>query len=249
VRVLPSQIAQAIENLVGVAATEIAPRRLTPNYLAEINGILTLLNDVPTELISLPFAEYLELTRCRAVLAAATAHWALGGVVPARNVGGKDPLERVRRLMQQCQDELPPPEPELPFIEDADRRAGIEDQLNTAWSNFRAQNWLGATTFAGAASEAILLWAIEKSTSAGGAKYKKPPNEMTLFELIDESRKRELISNDTATLAHMTRDARNLIHPGKVSRSGVSCTRASALTALAGLYRIVEEIKTSSKLR
>jgi hypothetical protein len=239
---------QAIENLVGVAANEIAPRRLTPNYLAEINSILALLNDVSTELISLPFAEYLELTRCRAVLAAATAHWALGGIVPARDVGGKDPLERVRRLMQQCQDELPPPEPELPFIEDVDRRAGIEDQLNTAWSNFRAQNWLGAATFAGAASEAILLWAVEKSTSFGRAKFKKPPNEMTLFELIDESRKSELISNDVATLAHMTRDARNLIHPGKVSRSGVSCTKASALTALAGLYRIVEEIKTSSEL-
>jgi hypothetical protein len=239
---------QAIESLVGIAATEIAPRRLTPNYLAEINSVLILLNDVPTELISLSFVEYLELTRCRAVLAAATAHWALGGIVPAREVGGKDPLERIRRLMQQCQDELPPPEPELPFIKDADRRAGIEDQLNTAWSNFRAQNWLGATTFAGAASEAILLWAIEKSTSAGRTKYKKPPNEMTLFQLIDESQRSGLISNDTATLAHMTRDARNLIHPGKVSRSGVSCTKASALTALAGLYRIAGEIRTASEL-
>jgi hypothetical protein len=238
---------QAIESLVGVAANEIAPRRLTPNYLAEINSILILLNDVPTELISLPFVDFVELTRCRAVLAAATAHWALGGIAPAREVGGKDPLERIRRLMQQCEDELPPPEPELPFIEEVDRRAGIEGQIHTAWANFRAQDWLGATTFSGAALEAVLLWVIEKSSvGAGVVKYKKAPNEMSLYELIDAALKSKLIASETAALAHMTRDARNLIHPGKVSRSGILCTKASALTALAGLYRVVEELDESA---
>jgi hypothetical protein len=243
-RVPPSQIVQAIETLIGRKSTDIDNRRITHNFLPEVNSILTLLNDVPTILIDLPFSDYVELTRCRAILAAAAARWVLGDIAPARDVGGKDPIERIRKLMEQCQDELPPPEPELPFIEDALTRANIEREIHTAWVNFSAQDWLGATTFAGAALEAVLLWALEDSeVGSKDTKRKKPPNELHLSDLIDEAAKIKLISDDTAQVAHQAKDARNLIHPGLVSRSGVVCSKASALTALAGLYRVIDDQK------
>ena len=240
-RILPSQMVQAIESLIGRQDSDIYSRRLTHPYLADVNAILALLDDVPTELITLSFSDYVELNKCRSLLAATTSKWTLGDIAPARDVNGKDPVERIRRLMQQCQDRLPPPEPELPFIDNSDRRAGIESQMHAAWRNFETQTWLGAKTFAAAALEAILLWVLE--TKVPPKSLKKRPNDMVLFDLVEGTKGAALITDETATLAHMARDARNLIHPGKVARSGVECSKASALTAFAGLYRVVEDLK------
>jgi hypothetical protein len=245
-RVFPSQVVQAIEDLIGRKSTDIDERRVTYVLLPEVNSILALLDDVPSALIDLPFPEYVELTRCRAILAAAAARWVLGDMMPARNVAGKDPVERIRRLMLQCQDELPPPEPELPFVRDALARANIEREMHTAWVNFSAQNWLGATTFAGAALEALLLWALESSNVGSSAtKKKKAPNELYLSDLIEEAGNIKLISEPTAKIARQAKDARNLIHPGLAARSDTICTKASALTAPAGLYRVIEDLKST----
>jgi hypothetical protein len=65
-------------------------------------------------------------------------------------------------LMKQCHDEFPPAEPELSFISDADIRLGIEDRVHAAWTDFNAREWMGATAFASAALEALLLWALKR---------------------------------------------------------------------------------------
>jgi hypothetical protein len=108
-RVVPSQIVQAIEDLFGPERGEINSQTATPQKRAEVHGLLLLLDEVPRELIDLPFREYLEFIRCRAVLATALARWTVDDGFRARDVGGKDPIERIRRLMRQCTDELPPP--------------------------------------------------------------------------------------------------------------------------------------------
>jgi hypothetical protein len=71
VQILPSEIVQAIESLIGAKSTDLYERRLNHNLLPEVNSILTLLNEVPAALINLTPGEYIELTRCRALLAAA----------------------------------------------------------------------------------------------------------------------------------------------------------------------------------
>lgn len=238
-RILPSQVVQAIDNLIGEKKTDLDERRIGHHLLAKVNSILTLLGSVPDELVSLSFTDFIELTQCREVLTAAARRWGLGDIAPAYSVNGKDPVERIRRLMAQCQDELPPPEPELPFIDDQDVRAGIQSQMSTAWNNFRNRDWLAATTFAGSSMEAVLLWALKQS----GAQGKKSPDDLTLSDMIDLAMTKKLISADTATIAHQSKEARNLIHPGKVAREGVSCTKASALTGLAGLHRAIEDVK------
>jgi hypothetical protein len=242
VRVLPSHVVQAIERLIGPKQTDLDERRIGHFLLAKVNSILTLLDGVPTELLSLSFDDFLELTQCHEVLASAAARWVLGDIAPAHGVNGKDAVERIRRLIGQCQDEIPPPEPELPFIDESKTRAGIQSQMSTAWNNFNTSDWLASTTFAGSAMEAVLLWALKKS---GVRDKRKSLDELTLSELIDVAKNEDVISESTATIAHQSKEARNLIHPGKVAREGVSCTKASALTGLAGLYRVIEDLKAA----
>jgi hypothetical protein len=142
--------------------------------------------------------------------------------------------------MQLCQDELPPPKPELPFIESELKRADIERLMQTAWRNFSIQDWLGSATFAASALEAVLLWGLE--SNASGKLY----NKLHLRELVGEALNNNLIPKDTADIAHQANDARNLIHPGRGARLGIISTKGSALIALAALHRVIEHFAVKS---
>jgi hypothetical protein len=240
VRVLPSEVAAAIDGLFGPRSSDIDDHRVGPQFQADVSTIISLLDQVPTELIDFGIIHYTELMKCRAVLVAAMGYWERGAQLSAAAVNGKDPVERIKRLMLLCHDELPPPEPELPFIDDELRRVGIENQIAAAWASFSSRTWLGATTFAGAAMEAVLLWALQRSTPD------KTFTKTTLSELINAAAATKLISGETATIARAARDARNLIHPGKVAQTGVSCSKASSLTAMAGLYRVIDDLARGS---
>jgi hypothetical protein len=240
VRVLPSEVAAAIDGLFGPRSSDIDDHRVGPQFQADVSTIISLLDQVPTELIDFGIVHYTELMKCRAVLVVAMAYWERGAQLSAAAVNGKDPVERIKRLMQLCHDELPPPEPELPFIDDEPRRVGIENQIAAAWASFNSRTWLGASTFAGAAMEAVLLWALQRSAPD------KNFTKTRLVDLIKAAAGAQLFSPETATIANAARDARNLVHPGKVAETGVSCSKASALTALAGLYRVIEDLAASS---
>ncbi len=245
-RILPSQVVQAIESLFGPSRPEIYSLAITKLHHTEVHTLLLLLDELPRDFIDLPPTEFVELMRCRASLATALAAWNGGDGAPAKDVGAKDPVERIRRLLKLCHDEMPPPEPELPFIDDLDQRLGIEDQIHTAWANFEARQWMGTCAFAGAALEALLLWALRRMKKLD--KQVSPLDRLTMHALIDEATKCSLIKADTQTQAGLARDARNLIHPGKVMRSGISCTKASALIALLGLYRVIEDLKNGGNI-
>jgi hypothetical protein len=190
-KILPSHVVEAIDSLFGSNRNELDGRALTHIYRAEVHALLALLDEVPRELIDLASADYLEFTRCRAVLTTSLVRWNAGDVQPAKDVGGKDAVERIRRLMKQCHDELPPPDPELPFISNADIRLGIEDRIRAAWTDFNACEWMGATVFAGAALEAILLWALKRDKVAETPK--RPLDELRLAELIRLALKAQVI--------------------------------------------------------
>src|SRR5262249_53523231 len=213
---LPSQVVQAIDSMFGPNRNELDGHAVTHFYRAEVHALLTLLDEVPRELIDLPSTEYLEFTRCRGVLATSLSMWGAGALAPARDVGGKDVVERVRRLMKRCHDELPPGEPELPFIADTDIRLGIEDRIHAAWTDFNAREWMGATVLAGVALEALLLWALECAPLAEAPK--RNLDQLHLHELIDVALKNQLIDDSTAQHARLAKDARNLVHPGRALR-------------------------------
>lgn len=174
-------------------------------YKAQVHALLSMLDEVPGALIDLNAQDYLEFSQCRAVLATKLPAWNLGDIAPANSVGGKDVIERIRRLMLKCRDQLPPPEPELPFIAEDDVRLGIEDRIQAAWTDFNAREWMGATILAGHVIEALLLWAVKKKS--GFAPFKKTPDELHLHDLIAEADKRGLISAECKHLANLAKDA------------------------------------------
>jgi hypothetical protein len=146
--------------------------------------------------------------------------------------------------MRRCSDELPPPEPELPFVADLDLRLGLQDRLHAAWTDFNAREWMGATVFACVVLEALLMWKIKEANAAmPGTPGKQDVDKITLNDLIDDAAAKKLISPDSRSQAHLARDARNLVHPGKAARSGTSFSKATALTALAAVYRVVGDFK------
>jgi hypothetical protein len=220
-KILPSQVVSAIDSMFGPARNELDNRAVTHAYRAEVHALLGLLDEVPSELVDLSSADYLEFSRCRAILATSLALWNVGDTGPARDVGGKDAVERMRRLTKQCHDELPPPEPELPFIADSDIRLGIEDRIRAAWTDFNAREWMGATVLAGAALEALMLWALKQVPLAN--KPKRPLDQLHFTDLISLAVSNGVIDAGTAQQAGLTKDARNLIHPGRALRSGEAC--------------------------
>src|SRR6266851_7002911 len=206
-KVLPSQVVNAIDSMFGPARNELDSRAIAHAYRAEVHALLCLLDEVPSELVDLSSADYLEYSRCRAVLATSLALWNVGDTRPARDVGGKDAVERIRRLMKQCHDELPPPEPELPFISDTDVRLGIEDRIHAAWTDFNAREWMGASVFAGAALEALLLWALKQVPLANTPK--RPLDRLHLTDLISLAVSNGVIDAGTEQQAGLAKDARN----------------------------------------
>jgi hypothetical protein len=227
----------------GTNRNEIDGRAVQHMYKVQVHALLSMLDEVPPALIDLNAHDYLEFSQCRAVLATKLPAWNLGDIAPANSVGGKDVIERIRRLMLKCRDQLPPPEPELPFIAEDDTRLGIEDRIRAAWIDFNAREWMGATILAGHVIEALLLWALKKK--GGATPFKKSPDELRLHDLIAEAEKRALITLECKQLADLAKDARNLIHPGKATRSGTTCSKATALTALSAVYKIAEGLKST----
>lgn len=241
--VLPSQIVEAIDDMFGPNRNELDNGNVRNTHAAEVHTLLVMLDQVPPELISLNAADYRELNRCRGVLATALPSWNLGGTLAARQVGGRDVIAYIRRLMTQCRDQAPPPEPELPFIADDDIRRGLEDRIEAAWIDFRANEWMGATVIAGHALEALLFWAVKMKIAS--ATLPKSLDRFVLHELITEAAKLKLITLESKQQANLARDARNLIHPGKATRSDTACSKATALTALAAVYRVADDLKSS----
>jgi hypothetical protein len=102
-----------------------------------------------------------------------------------------------------------------------------------------------STVLAGAAVEALPLWAIQrdpKKLVGLGQKPKGAPEDWGLAGLIDVASALALIEVNTATQAHLAKNFRNLIHPGRARRTNEVCDRATALTALAAAELVVRDL-------
>lgn len=243
-QLLPSQVAMAIDQLFGSNRSELNGGTINGNHRAQVHTLLLLLDQIPDNLMDLSFTDFLEFSNCRGSLATSLARWSVGDTSRTQLQLARDPVERIRRLLLQCRDKLPEPASELPFIKDAlDVQRGIQDQIAAAWIDYQAQEWMGATVFAGAALEATLLWVVKTHGQVPAAKADK----MALGELIQAAAAANLISAGTASQAGLAQDARNLIHPGRVARKGIACSKATALTAHAGLFAVIQDLDQADK--
>lgn len=206
-----------------------------------VRTLLLLLRQVPDELIAVPFADYTEYLQCQSSLTSALSVWDVGDQNrPVRSGSGKDPVERIRRILAVCPDEIPPPYPDLAFILDDVARANVQQDIRAAWIDFKSDEWKGATVFATTAVEALLFWALKLRPDV---RAPERLDKQHLAEYIDEAERLGVIVKATADQARLATDARNLIHAGKMARTGLTCTKATALTALAALEAVLGHLR------
>ena len=105
------------------------------------------------------------------------------------------------------------------------------------------REWMGATVFAGAALEALLLWALKRAKLSEAPK--RPLDALHLADLIRLAANNRVIDDGAEWQASLAKDARNLIHPGKALRSGKACNKTTALTALTAVYRVIDVLKAA----
>ena len=108
-KILPSQVVSAIDSMFGSNRNELDSRAIAHTYRAEVHALLGLLDEIPSELVDLPSADYLEFSRCRAILATSLALWNVGDTRPARDVGGEDILPKLR-FQQAAKDRIISPD-------------------------------------------------------------------------------------------------------------------------------------------
>ena len=172
--------------------------------------LLWQLDQVPGELLTLRFEEYTQYLQSRSALTSALAVWDVGDKDrPVQNSGGGDPAARIRRLLLTCPDEIPPPHPEFYFVTDMAVRAAVTEAARTAWTNFQAREWLGATVFAGVALETLLLWSLKERAASDDEK--QALDKMHLGDFIKKAESASLLGASGASLARLAQDARNLI--------------------------------------
>jgi hypothetical protein len=206
-----------------------------------VRTLLSLLRQLPDELITVPFAGYTEFLQCQSSLTSALSVWDVGDQDrPVRNGSGKDPVARIRRILTLCPDENPPPYPDLSLISDDTARANVQQDIRATWIDFRSEEWKGATVFAASAVEALLFWALK-----GRSDVREPErlDRQHLGDYINEAERLGIIVKATADQARLAIDARNLIHAGKMARTGLTCTKATALTALAALEAVLGHLR------
>ncbi len=256
VRVMPSQVVQTIDELFSHAVKNERGAQLMGNS-AKLFGVLSLLKDVPEELIALSPTDYAELVLAQSTIEDTLAYWRAGtpvGHVP--HVDGFDVITVIRRALAKCPDEYPPSTTtDLSFIKDTALRESIRRDLGAANRALNNAEWKAATVLAGATIEALLHWRL-KEPSPGGAAIdsavtsvtgtkKMPFSEIDRWDLdqfITIAAHFDLLKPDTRTAAQLAKNFRNLIHPGRAARLAQSCSRATAYSAIGALEHVIQDL-------
>jgi hypothetical protein len=157
--------------------------RLSPGVMA----IVSLIDDLPTELLTISGEDYSNLVCGAESIRNSVAFWQRKGAGEIGNagIGGKNTLLVIREALAKCPDQAPSQmTAALSFVSDAGLRDSIRLDISTATSAFHNGEWKAATVLAGAASEALLLWAI-KSASGLSSLLNPPKGAPEMWTLGD----------------------------------------------------------------
>jgi hypothetical protein len=91
-----------------------------------------------------------------------------GAEIGVAAIRGRNVLLILREALAKCPDQIPSPAmAEQAFITDDVLRDSIRLDISTATSSLQNGEWKAATVLAGAAAEALLLWAIKDQLASG----------------------------------------------------------------------------------
>lgn len=266
-RVVPSQVVSLIDQLFPQYRAGATERNLWFNHLLDrcygLQAILDLTDQIPPSLLVLNNHDYSVLVSSIAAIRMAIEHPQSHGhgfrveLPPIGEFGNLNPIALVRDLLSKCPDSFPEPgTSELSFINDQTFRDNLRNDIGAINRALSGSEWKGATVLAGSVVEALLLWALQQRDPAeikasAGALFsnhtlsRNPPTDLeqwNLQEYIEVARQLNLITGDTANQARLGKDFRNLIHPGRSKRLGQVCNRATALSAVAAVEHVLEDL-------
>jgi hypothetical protein len=169
-----------------------------------------------------------------------------------------NPVILIRRAFARCPDDAPAPHVErLPFISDDLLRRSLETDLDAIDRAHAGREWKAATVLGGSVVEAMLLWRIEQQQGAAvqgtvdallrsKTLTKNPgrdPEKWHLPDYIAVAKELNMIRPETANQCWLLKDFRNLIHPGRVLRTGQSCNKGTAHAAQAAIAFVIKDLR------
>lgn len=263
-RVVPSQVVELIDQLFPSVATEdkghFSSMGLDIKIASRLRAIVELFEQIPSELIVLDWSEYSALVVGITMMRTAAARWQEHGgptpLLPVSGMGDVSPMALVRRALSKCPDEFPSPGTvEMNFIQDQELRENLRKDISATNAALSNGEWKAATVLAGSIVEALLLWGLQqrpKDVSAAVTELlanqtiKRNPGttlqEWTLPSYIEVAAHLNVISSNTAAQARLAKDFRNLIHPGRAERLGQTCNRGTALSAVAAVEHVIQDL-------
>ena len=259
-RVVPSQVVETIEQLFPWSRDSASRSTYSFGNAASLRGIVDLIRQIPQELLILPAAQHADLVIALGAIEHYLLTWASRDAhnIILQSVKGRDALVIIREALFQCPDEYPPPATaDLQFIPDHPLRDSIRLDIGAANQALHNGEWKAATVLAGAAIEALLHWKLgqppltsgdlSKASAAVSKKtlHKVPPPSLdywTLKHFIEIAGELQVIKPATVVATTLARDFRNLIHPGAAARRSAECNRGTALSALAGLELVINDL-------
>jgi hypothetical protein len=264
-RVTPTQVVRTIDALFKHLPLH-QGTELNASLMAQLQGVLDLVQEIPSELIDVPEERFADFTLGVGSIRVQIARWIaagpnystpqLGIVSP---VLGRNAVSVIRDVLLQCPDSFPPrAAQDLSFITDQDLRASIRQDIGDAQRAFQNAEWKAATVLAGASIEALLLWRLSDpprtpselkragEEAVAARKLSRQPkanlNEWDLCDYIWVAHGLQIIKDVTAAQADVAREFRNLIHPGRAARKGIVCHRGTAHSALGGVDHVVSDL-------
>jgi hypothetical protein len=268
-RVVPSDVVRAIDQMFTSMIQEpTSSPQVDADSVPLIRAVVNLVEAVPDELLVLNPDKYAGLIASIGFLSALPDKFQArrGSDVARMNMAGfgRNPMALIRDAMADCPDEAPTDDtPSLSFITDAALRDSIRLDVSGANRDLAIGEWKGATVLAGSALEALLLWALRQrrandiarareTVTADGRLPRNPGADLErwlLPDYVEVAGELKILKPDTVQAARLAKNSRNLIHPGRAIRLGQNCDKGTALSGLAAVERVVQDLTEEGILK
>jgi len=269
-RVVPSQVVDLIDQIFPAAKDQIDSQHkrfsLDRTYQNELAAIIDLVEQIPPELIKLETKEYSALQLAVTAIRNTIPTWHVRnyGLDRIHGHGNLNPVTIIRNTLAKCPDEgAAKSTSDLTFISVQELRDILRIDISSANQAFQNGEWKAATVLAGATIEALLLNVLHSVQDADPSKItasisklvaegtfdRSPGNNLngwSLHPLTEVATDLSLLKEETAIQVRLARNFRNLIHPGLSVRKNQTCNRGTALSALAALEHVTNDLSSIS---
>jgi hypothetical protein len=164
-RIVPSQVRELIEQLYPDVISGKPGMQISRFDTTQLASILKTAEEIPGELIALSGLEYSRFLASLETIRYQLSRWR-HSVDPENlpQVQGKNAVLVIYEALKLCPDESSSPATvTLAFVAEPALRDSIRLDIGAADRDLINGEWKGATVLAGAATEALLLWAIQEA--------------------------------------------------------------------------------------